>query len=512
MANVTVNPFTGKLDMVGGGGGAGSVTSVAGGVGITNTPEPIVGVGTVDLDINSLTTETTLASGDLFAFVDVSVGTSPSAQRKVTFGNIAAGLNTLGTLDHGSLAGLADDDHTQYFLLAGRSGLQFAQLSTDSFGGLIGGTAGLALIATTGTTLQGQPIILDGLTTDLVGDNLGIRFGPGSLNIADDPGVAQARFSMMTLSGPFVVTDDSEGGPFIQLLNYAPEITNTPGSTSILDAGGQAFFANPTYTADTDACTVNAAATGLLIKPTFATTNGGTIGGGSGYGAVDIRFETDAGVTLGLVYGVFYEGTKGTGSVDTDTAFQCIDATATVNTVQRSLSSSGTGRQLWQRGDSIFGSTSTPLTPAAKVHIHEETLEDPVFRLESEATNDNVTRVTTQHRVTTTDNTITTLATFPLADDTVYRFEAHVIARQTAGAALSPGNGGSTVQEATYRRTSGGGAVEIGDSAIGTDQFDLSGFTVEFNPSGNNALLQVTGNTDQDTVWHATVHTYQVKT
>lgn len=516
MANVTINPFTGKLDMVGGsgGGGSGTVTSVAGGVGITNTPEPITGAGTVDLDINSLTSETTLATGDLFAFVDVSVGTSPSAQRKVTFGNIAAGLNTLGTLDHGALAGLGDDDHAQYFLLAGRAGLQFAQISTNNFGALIGGTAGLALIATTGTTLAGQPIILNGLTTDIVGDNeQAIRFGPGGsgVNIADDPGVAQARFSMLSLTGSFVVTDDSEGGPFIQLLVYAPEITNTPSSTSILDAGGQAFKVEPTYTADTDACTVNAAATGVLVKPVFATTNGGTIGGGSGYGCVDARITTDAGVSLGLVYGMFYEGVKGTGNVDTDTAFRCIDATATVNTVQQSLASSGPLRILVHRGDGIFGGDA--VTPAAKLHAYEETLEDPVFRLESEATNDNVVAFVTQHRVTTTDATTTTLATFALADETIYRFEAHVIARQTGGTAGGgAGNGGSLRRVATYKRTGGGGATELGDASIDSPQDDLTNFGVVFTPSSNDALLQVTGAADQDTVWHATVYHYLVST
>lgn len=81
--------------------GAGTVTSVAGGVGITNSPEPIIGAGTVDLDINSLTTETVVAAGDLFAYVDVSVGTTPASQRKVTFGNIEAALtlsNMVGPL------------------------------------------------------------------------------------------------------------------------------------------------------------------------------------------------------------------------------------------------------------------------------------------------------------------------------------------------------------------------------------------------------------------------------
>lgn len=71
-------------------GTTGTVTSVAGGEGITNTPDPIVTTGTVDLDIDSLTEETSPAGGDEFAMVDVSEGTDPADQRKVTLNNIQA--------------------------------------------------------------------------------------------------------------------------------------------------------------------------------------------------------------------------------------------------------------------------------------------------------------------------------------------------------------------------------------------------------------------------------------
>jgi hypothetical protein len=118
--------------------GAGTVTSVAGGVGITNTPEPITVAGTVDLDINSLTTETALASGDLFPFVDVSVGTLPIAQRKVTLANLLVGLG-----------GLGGDPFAQYLLLAGRTGTTNDAAITTSVGGtgsLAGGTDAGAIL------------------------------------------------------------------------------------------------------------------------------------------------------------------------------------------------------------------------------------------------------------------------------------------------------------------------------------------------------------------------------
>lgn len=100
---LTYNPLVySGLDLQGtGGGGGGSVTSVAGGVGITNTPEPIVGAGTVDLDLFSLTTETLPVAGDWFAFVDVSVGTTPAAQRKVTLADLTTAIQAAGSLIDG---------------------------------------------------------------------------------------------------------------------------------------------------------------------------------------------------------------------------------------------------------------------------------------------------------------------------------------------------------------------------------------------------------------------------
>lgn len=102
--SVIINPGTS-------GGGSGTVTSVVGGVGITNTPEPIVGAGTVDLDINSLAAESVLSPGDFFPFVDIDAAGTPIAQqRKVTFANLLAAEAAAG------------DFLAQYLLLTGRTG------------------------------------------------------------------------------------------------------------------------------------------------------------------------------------------------------------------------------------------------------------------------------------------------------------------------------------------------------------------------------------------------------
>lgn len=342
MGKIQLNPGTGELDLVGtGSGGAGTVTSVAGGVGITNVPEPIVGAGTVHLDIDSLTTETALAVGDLFPFVDVSAGgTAITNQRKIDFLNLtlgifqrfsinlgiegivatdglgnwiartlvapAAGLtissptgfpgnptfalaNDLAALeglagtgiavrsaadtwvlrsiavtdtatvnltitnadgvagnptlqadvlaagiDHGGLAGLADDDHLQYLLLAGRAGAaNNALISTSAFGRLTGSSAasmGMELQGNSSTTVM-HGIVLQPASVNLGGAASLLRHGTAiTLNSVTDAFRmlavgADASFSPVT----WLVTADPIGG---ELFLLEPIIQNSPSGTS----------------------------------------------------------------------------------------------------------------------------------------------------------------------------------------------------------------------------------------------------------------------------------------
>lgn len=70
-------------------------------------------------------------------------------------------VNSNIVADHGGLTGLADDDHSQYFLLAGRTGAQTATLSTDNDGTIEGSDAAngnLILISTSNAT-KGEVLI-----------------------------------------------------------------------------------------------------------------------------------------------------------------------------------------------------------------------------------------------------------------------------------------------------------------------------------------------------------------
>ncbi|MAH46486.1 hypothetical protein CMI37_11680 [Candidatus Pacearchaeota archaeon] len=64
---------------------------------------------TFTVDLNELTTETSIANEDFIAMVDA----TDSGSGKITYANF------LGSIDHGTLGGLADDDHTQYILVDG---------------------------------------------------------------------------------------------------------------------------------------------------------------------------------------------------------------------------------------------------------------------------------------------------------------------------------------------------------------------------------------------------------
>lgn len=85
------------------GAGTWALRTITEGVGINLTNgDGVAGDPTIDLDINALTTETTPVAGDLFPFLDVSAGTDPDDQRKVTLANLATAIQTQNSLVDGS--------------------------------------------------------------------------------------------------------------------------------------------------------------------------------------------------------------------------------------------------------------------------------------------------------------------------------------------------------------------------------------------------------------------------
>lgn len=289
MGRYRFNPFTGTLDDVGtGGGGAGTVTSVAGGEGITATPEPIVGAGALDLDIFSLTTGVgMLQSGDWLPIVDVSVGTTPASQRKVPLSDLVAFLND-GFIDHDRLDELTTGDagHTQFLLLAGRPGItNDPLLSTSGVIGTVYGTAvangslGLRGAFNPATAAEGETVIA--LSKMRVSPNFGgAQIGGTEFSFFDAGGTGNYELSdlatiqaLICQAGFNMDAGTVTGIRAMRVVNFRSVISNDAGS--VHDMGPfRGFNLVHRYTPGAGATMVNLDHFALNNAPIFDNTGG----------------------------------------------------------------------------------------------------------------------------------------------------------------------------------------------------------------------------------------------
>src|ERR1700741_777449 len=173
----------------------------------------------------------------------------------------------------------------------------------------------------------------------------------------------------------------------------------------------------------------------------------------------------------------------------------------------------------------IFNSTSTALGTtmlqylAASTQVQliggasgfgvlQSTLGNLVHQISSTTTNDDPTESTYQNKVTTTNATVTTIHTIAIPANTTVFIEAKVTARRTGGVAGTAQDSGGYLLYATYKNVAGT-ATEVGETAVVTHE-DQAGWAVTFTPSAANALLQVTGATNNNVSWVATVRIYPV--
>jgi hypothetical protein len=139
--------------------------------------------------------------------------------------------------------------------------------------------------------------------------------------------------------------------------------------------------------------------------------------------------------------------------------------------------------------------------PSARFEVQELTLGSEVFRLASDATNDDPRWSVYQNRLATTDATVTTIHTIAIPASTTVALIAHVNARRTGGAAGTAEDGAFYIRAATFKNVAGT-ATQIGaTTAIHTNE-DQAGWDVTFAVAGGNALVQVTGAVDNNITWH----------
>jgi hypothetical protein len=140
-------------------------------------------------------------------------------------------------------------------------------------------------------------------------------------------------------------------------------------------------------------------------------------------------------------------------------------------------------------------------TVGARVHVTETTLGNAVLKYDSVSTNDDPNVTVYQNRVTTTDNTQTTLHTIATASDKRYLIRTEVLWRRTGGAGGANGDGGAAVHHSAVKNV--GGTVTFSPSSPIQISSDVDGFgSVTHTISGTNVLVRVTGDFNVNYTWH----------
>lgn len=153
-----------------------------------------------------LSSESTLdpSRGGFGTSVAASTGYTYFTSGTVSFKSAATVASEVNSsLDHGNLTGLSDDDHTQYSLLAGRSGGQTLTGGTDASNNLV--------LRSTSNGTKGQ-VYVDETTTSTSSTTGALRVG-GGVGIAENINVAgTATVNGALKSATSVVMEDPGGG------------------------------------------------------------------------------------------------------------------------------------------------------------------------------------------------------------------------------------------------------------------------------------------------------------
>jgi hypothetical protein len=170
-------------------------------------------------------------------------------------------------------------------------------------------------------------------------------------------------------------------------------------------------------------------------------------------------------------------------------------------------------------GDLVVNDGVNDLSPADGLNFLEypdtafnvRFLSDPervngfVSKNVQEAIEEAVTGVASVTPTTTTDATPTVAYTFSLADDTAYIFDARIVARRTDSSDY-----GRFQLTVNVRREGGGAAAIEGCVFQKQAQRTDSGMEVNWNVSGNNVQLLVTGVAAKTIKWQPRVETEAV--
>jgi len=216
-------------------------------------------------------------------------------------------------VDHGLLTGLADDDHTQYALLAGRSGGQ----------SLIGGTASgddLTLTSTSNTANRGSIIIGSAAHTYTADTDMILRSAAISLDFASATG------TFLTFAP--TITYDQAGNVFGGYFVFDNNPTYTNPSTEANSPGPLiSFFDRPVIRANSQAWTI-ASHDSFLSQPTLnrLTSGGPTVTSLYHFRASGGTIDTASTVTTR--YGLYIDDMTVNGVLNTQVGVEILNLTA----------------------------------------------------------------------------------------------------------------------------------------------------------------------------------------
>ena len=109
--------------------------------------------------------------------------------------------------------------------------------------------------------------------------------------------------------------------------------------------------------------------------------------------------------------------------------------------------------------------------------------------------------------VATTNNTVTTVWSKTLADNTVYELDITLVGRRTNPASAGTSEYAVYRRRAVYTRDGAGGATLVGSvETIATDRESTSGYDITVDTSTNDVRVRATGATSHNVTWTCTVH------
>lgn len=142
-------------------------------------------------------------------------------------------------------------------------------------------------------------------------------------------------------------------------------------------------------------------------------------------------------------------------------------------------------------------------TAGGRLQVQAAALGDQLFRQQtlSGDASANVTRVSVQRKVQTTDNVVTTIADIAVPNNNVIKLNFDLVARQHSGSAGTVGHGAAF--ERTIMAKNIAGVVNIKTEQNSFTSRD-AGFTLEASSvSGTNIRTQVKGETNKNIAWYA---------